>query len=267
MQRRHSGSIACGVAALVLALGIGRATRAVGADLTPLETRYAEMLREHTRRVADVVGTRVDYRALDGDPRWQELVGELAAARPDRLQRRDEKLAFWINSYNIAAIELVRQHYPVESIRDIGHLLRPVWSREALRIGGRAYKLGEIEHEILRPMEEPRIHAAIVCASTSCPSLSREPFRASALDRQLDEAMHRFVASPGKGARIDRAEGSITLSRIFDWFEEDFEERGGVMAVVAAHLPDSDARWLLAQGDAVRIEYFDYDWSLNDVAR
>ena len=70
-------------------------------------------------------------------------------------------------------------HYPVDGIKEIGSWLRPVWKIEAGRIGGRSYSLDAIEHEILRPLGDPRIHGAVVCASTSCPPLRREPYRGS----------------------------------------------------------------------------------------
>ena len=152
----------------------------------------------------------------------------------------------------------------IRSIRDAGSFLRPVWKREAGIAAGRSVTLDEIEHEILRPMAEPRIHAAIVCASTSCPSLRRTPFTAASLDAELDDAMTRWLASPEKGLRIERAAARITISRIFDWFEEDFEARGGVLAVVTRYAPEADRAWLAENGARAELDYFDYDWSLNE---
>ncbi|MEM9177135.1 MAG: DUF547 domain-containing protein, partial [Myxococcota bacterium] len=116
----------------------------------------------------------------------------------------------------------------------------------------------------LRKMGEPRIHAAIVCASTSCPPLMRSAFRAEQLDAQLDAAMARWLASPEKGVAIDRASKTVRASAIFDWFEEDFEAQGGVLATIARHVPETDAAWLRGPGRNARIRHFDYDWSLND---
>src|SRR4030095_12503639 len=138
-----------------------------------------------------------------------------------------------IDAYNILAIDLVARHYPVASIRDLGSLLRPVWKIEAGRVGGRAYSLDEIEHGILRPLGDPRVHMAIVCASVSCPSLAREPFVAARIDAQLDAASARFVANEQKGVRVE-ARG-VRLSKIFDWFAADFAAGGGVLAFVRRH--------------------------------
>jgi hypothetical protein len=231
---------------------------------------YAGILLRHTREVADVAGVRVDYRGLAGAPEWTRLVARLAAADPERLGEGSvghrERLAFWINAYNILAIELVVRHPGVASIREIGSLLRPVWSREVGPVGGRGRSLGEIEHEILRPLGDPRIHGAIVCASVSCPPLRREPFAAERIDEQLDEQLRRWLASPEKGLRVDAGAGTLHLSRIFDWFEADFEATGGVLAFVARRAPDAEGRWIAEHADRVRVRYLPYDWDLNALA-
>jgi hypothetical protein len=227
---------------------------------------YARVLAEHTHPVPDRAGVRVDYAALRVSADWRALVASLSASRPPPLTERSEALAFWINAYNLLAIDLVVEGKPAASIRDLGSLLRPVWKREAGRIGGKAVTLDEIEHEILRKQGEPRIHAAIVCASVSCPSLAREPFRPASLDAQLDAALRGFLADPRKGARLDAERARLTLSPIFDWFEEDFAAAGGVLGFVRPHLPEATRRSLDTQADRVELDWFDYDWALNDSA-
>jgi hypothetical protein len=234
---------------------------------SPIDTAlYATLLDRHTRSVPETVGTVVDYRTLASDPEWTRLVSDLATANPVTLADRYEKLAFWINVYNILAIETVARSYPVESIRDLGSFFRPVWKKTAGDVGGRNVTLDAVEHRILRPMGEPRIHAAIVCASTSCPSLRREPFVAGRLDAQLDDAMGKFVTDSRKGVRIDRESDTVHLSRIFEWFSEDFTQRGDVLGAIAPYLAPSDRSWLDQHPD-VQIRYLDYDWRLNDRAK
>jgi len=227
---------------------------------------YASLLEAHTKSVADVVGTRVDYRALGRSEDWKRLVAQIRSARPSKLDR-DGTLAFWINAYNILTIDLVLQHYPLDSIRDIGSFFFPVWNVEVATIEGRTLSLGEIEHEILRKMGEPRIHAAIVCASTSCPPLARTPFTPARLGADLDAAMRQWLASSEKGVSIDRTRNQVSVSAIFDWFEEDFETGGGVLATIARYAPTADAAWLQNEGRQARIQFFDYDWTLNDFTR
>jgi hypothetical protein len=228
---------------------------------------YARLLLDHTVEVSDIAGTRVDYEALGGPAAgdWRQLVEGLADADPEALTSRSARLAFWIDVYNILAIDMVVRHGPVESSRDIGSLFRPVWKLPAGVVGGRTVTLDEVEHAILRPMGEPRVHAAIVCASLSCPPLLREPYRAETLDAQLTGNTRRFLADPRKGVRVDEMEAAIYLSRIFDWFEEDFEAGGGVLAFVGRYGPGSVSAFLEARGGDVDVEKLGYDWNLNAV--
>jgi hypothetical protein len=251
-----------GRAALALiAAALARPAAATGFDLD----LWDALLGRYTREVADPAGVRVDYEGLRAEPRWKELLASLAAAAPAPEAPRAERLAFWIDAYNVLAIDVVLQHYPLASIRDAGSWLRPVWKRPAGVVGGRSVTLDEIEHAILRPLGEPRIHAAIVCASTSCPSLRREAYRAERLEAQLEDALRRFLADPTKGSRLDEAAGELRLSPIFEWFAEDFEPQGGVRAYLAPRLPAASARALAARGAGLRLAYFDYDWRLNDL--
>jgi hypothetical protein len=248
---------------LALAVILG-STTAASADSGGWMDRYAGLLDRYTEAVDTIVGTRVDYAGLRREPEWKALIGELSEVDPSTLQTRASRLAFWINAYNIFAIDLIVTNPPVESIKDLGSFFSPVWRKEAGRLAGRAYSLDEIEHGILRKLGEPRIHGAIVCASVSCPNLRREPYLADRIDAQLADNMRAWLARPEKGLAIDAAAGRVRLSPIFDWFEEDFDQAGGVMAVVTRHAPESDRSWLAANGSTARIAYFSYDWDLND---
>jgi hypothetical protein len=230
----------------------------------PLDTDlYARVLDRHTAHVGEPPRVHVDYRSLRDDAAWQQLVAELARVDPATLRSREERLAFWINAYNVLAIDTIVRNYPVKSIRDAGSLFFPVWYREAGRIGGEAVTLDGIEHRILRPLGDPRIHAAVVCASRSCPSLRREPYHAETIDAELDDSVARFLADPRKGLAIERDARRVRLSRVFEWFEEDFAAQGGVLAFVARSAPPDAREWLRANGGEVEIEHFDYDWRLN----
>jgi hypothetical protein len=235
-----------------------------GALPASFDADYAAMLSQYTFSVDAKVGTRVDYRGLLSEPRWKQLVAALDAVDPTKLTTRDERLAFWINAYNIFAIDLIVRSYPVESIKDLGSFFSPVWKREAGRIAGRGHSLEEIEHEILRPMGEARIHGAIVCASISCPNLLREPYRAESLNAQLDASMHAWLRRPEKGLRLHRKSRSVQISPIFEWFAEDFDAQGGALAVVTRYAPDADRAWLQSNGSGLEVDYFEYDWGLNE---
>jgi hypothetical protein len=204
----------------------------------------------------------VDYAALTRDARWEKVVKSLQGAKPSALGAPDAKLAFWINAYNVLAIQTVLRAYPIDSIKDVGSLFSPVWKRDAGKIEGKTVTLDQIEHEILRPMGDPRIHAAIVCASRSCPSLRREPYTVAGVNAQLDESMRRFLADKRKGLELDAKNGRLRLSSIFKWFSEDFDKKGGVVPFVARYAPTEVRTWLGAHPNP-KLEYFSYDWQLN----
>ena len=236
---------------------------AAAAEVSLDSDLYGQLLESHTRAVPEVVGTRVDYLALKESADWKRLVRQVHDARPSQLTP-DEQIAFWINAYNILTIDLVVAHYPIDGIKQIGSFFSPVWDLEVATIEGRSLSLGAIEHEILRKRGEPRIHAAIVCASVSCPPLARTPFHAKNLDADLSAAMKNWLANDEKGISIDRKNKIIRLSKVFDWFEEDFDAKGGVLTAIAPYLEKDDAAWLRAEGQNASIRYFGYDWSLND---
>ncbi len=225
------------------------------------------LLSDHVRSgaIKDVRLNVVDYSAMGRDKRFRELLDALDGFDPEDLGTRAERLAFWINVYNIFAISKVLEGYPVESIRDLGGIFKSVWKQKAGTIGGRSYSLDEIEHEILRPLGEPRIHFAIVCASVSCPDLATEPFEAEYIDAQLERGARSFLKNPAKGVRVDDSGRTVYISSIFKWFAGDFEPLGGVKAFISGRV-EPDVRKRLTS-PAYSIDYLDYDWSLNDSAR
>ena len=184
---------------------------------------------------------------------------------------RSEQIATWVNAYNAFTVELILRHRgEISSIRDIPRSQR--WKLRAWNVGGREVSLDQIEHDILRPeYAEPRIHFALNCASIGCPALRDEAYTGARLDAQLDDAAHRFLTNPEKGARTGFREGwlggetpTLWLSSIFDWFGEDFEQASGsVREYVTPYLSSEDRRFVERHGEELDIEHLDYDWSLN----
>jgi len=196
----------------------------------------------------------LDYSTLGKDPRFTEMLNILQSYPIETLTESSQRIAFYINAYNIFAIKMVVDHYPLESIRDVGSFLRPVWNRRAGTLGGDDVTLDQIEHDILRKLGEPRIHFAIVCASVSCPDLRAQAFESELLSEQLDEQVSGFLRNAQKGLEVDK--GLIRVSKIFDWFEEDFEPAGAEAFIRRYRDLPANTR--------VRAN-LDYDWSLNDI--
>jgi hypothetical protein len=203
---------------------------------------------------------RVAYRDIQQTDRerFDAYIEALATAEPDAWPER-QQLAFWINAYNAGIFLAVFQGFSAESLLGRAKLFK-FWKFE---VAGKRRTLDEIEHKILRKrFTEPRIHFALVCASTSCPRLPQRAFVAARLDAQLDEAARLFINDPERN-RFDVERGKAKLSKIFDWFKKDFERDGTLVQFLARYVDDESARdWLRAGGD-IDIDHLDYDWSLN----
>ena len=176
----------------------------------------------------------------------------------------NQQKAFLVNAYNSLTIKLILDHFPVKSIKKIGGFLTKPWDIDFFKIlDGKITSLDSIEHEYLRKIpkyKDPRIHAAVNCASISCPRLWHEAFVASKLDQQLDDAARTWLRDSTRN-RYDLKTQKIEISKIFDWFEEDFGNSSkGVIAFIKAYGPEEIAKKLSDQAD---ISYLDYNWQLN----
>ena len=143
----------------------------------------------------------VDYKNFQRDSNeLKRYLNQLAAAPPDDSWPRAEQMAYWINAYNAFTIQLILENYPVKSIKDIKRgiaFVNSVWDIKFIRIGDKTYDLNNIEHGILRSkFKDARIHAAINCASYSCPRLRAGAYTAGQLEEQLEEAMRTFINDP-----------------------------------------------------------------------
>jgi hypothetical protein len=168
---------------------------------------------------------------------------------------REEQMAFLINAYNAFTVEKILTRYPdIRSIWDFGKIFANPFKDEFFTLLGRRMSLDGIEHGMLRKnYREPRVHYAVNCASVSCPMLREEAYVAARLDRQLEEQAVRFLSDR---SRNRFREGRLQVSKIFDWFKEDFEPRQAYFARYAKALG--------YPGGEVPITFLDYDWSLND---
>jgi hypothetical protein len=232
----------------------------------------------------------VDYQTLKVNrQRLDAFAAPLETLRPavySKWSQRDQ-IAFWINAYNALTLEAIISYYPIRasflrslvfpknSIRQIPG----VWTELQFEVLGKKVTLNQIEHEILRKeFNEPRIHVALVCAAKGCPPLRNEPYTGDRLDEQFADQTKRFLSQAGK-FRIDRAQGRVYLSPIFDWFGGDFVKTFGagvnpksgrnveekaVLNFIAAHLGTNDRDYLVTGN--YKVVYLDYDWSLNEQA-
>lgn len=203
----------------------------------------------------------VDYKSFKSDSKLNEYLNQLASADIKRFNE-NEQLAFWINAYNAYTIKLIVDKYPVKSIKDIGFpLISSPWDREFASVAGKKYTLNNIEHDIIRKnFNEPRIHFALVCAALSCPPLRSEAYTGIRLNEQLENQTTVFFSDISKN-KIDRANKTISVSKILDWYKSDFEKTGNYNENVWLLFPKE-----LRPDEPVKnyeIKYIDYNWDLN----
>jgi hypothetical protein len=203
----------------------------------------------------------VDYKGFIRDSAaLNQYLKVLETAHPsDKGWTRNEQMAYWINAYNAYTVQLIVRNYPVESIKDIKRglaFVNSVWDIKFIHIQGFTYDLNNIEHNILRPVfKDARVHAAVNCASYSCPKLRNEAYTADKLETQLDAGMREFINDPVRNRiTADKAE----VSEIFKWFKSDFERDAGS---VRAYLNRYAA---VKMGDKTPIDHIDYNWKLNE---
>lgn len=185
----------------------------------------------------------------------------------------DEQLAFLINTYNAWTIRLILTEYPMlESIRDIGFLPGAAWRRKIVALFGEKFSLDEVEHEMIRQwsqFQEPRIHFAVNCAAIGCPPLRREAYEGQRLQQQLENNTRLFLSDRDRNYLEGK---TLYVSRIFDWYQEDFEKGwSGVeslrhfLARYAVELGLSNQEVADLLSGVIRIRYLSYDWGLNEL--
>jgi hypothetical protein len=218
-------------------------------------THYGALLSKYVRQgeKQGIKATLVDYASWGKDPLHKKALDALLQVNPEALSG-EEKMAFWINAYNLLTIDLITKTGEEESIKNQGSLFKNVWKMYGWKIHGKRYTLDEIEHTLLRPMGDPRIHVAINCASLSCPDLRMEPYTVKKLNDQLDEQAQLFAMNQSKAVAITNS--GLKISKIFKWFADDFGDEKGAVAFIHTHLPQAK--------HVNKIDgYFDYNWSLN----
>lgn len=207
---------------------------------------------------AHVEDGRVDYPAIADDPRFNNYIQQLSRVDPGNLPQ-PRALPFWINSYNALAIAgILNGNTPLT----LGGKYR-FFVGHKNNVGGEQINLYTIEHGIIIPLGEPRIHFAIVCAAQSCPPLRSEAFRADELNEQLDQQARVFINNPVMN-RFDSDNRVAHLSKIFDWFKDDFEKQSGrpLLHYIADYVGDSALAESL-KSEEWEIEYNVYDWHTN----
>ena len=206
----------------------------------------------------------VDYNGIASDEVFHKYMRSLEIAKADALSR-DGQLAFWINAYNAVTIDKVIKWKPKKSVRET--LIPGVWTstkffttRQHI-VAGQQVSQDDIEHEILRKrFQDPRIHFAIICASSGCPLLPQFAYTAENVQLKLKEETRKYLNSK-RGLRIDYVENTIQLSKLFDWFAGDFTSKSGsITNFIKPYISEKAMSFL---DRMPKMSYIHYDWALN----
>jgi hypothetical protein len=231
----------------------------------------------------------VDYKRLK--PKKLDLINLLQQfANLDQSQynawSKEDKIAFWINAYNIQMLKVIIDNYPIQSSRihrlfwpptSIRHI-KGIWSTYKFLAMDEEFTLLAVERRIFRrQFDEPRVFFALCRASLSGPPLRNEPYYGHKLYEQLDDQVRKFLAGP-HGFQIDQNDKKVYLSAILqpNWFGSEFVDKYGidkkfkdhppavraVLNFITNYISEPDTRFLELQNYSV--DYLSYDWRLNE---
>jgi len=182
-------------------------------------------------------------------------VGEIKEKNP-------EDLAMYCNAYNLWSMYLACKKLQRSDKRWKGNV--NLWERarffkfSQIVVAGKKTNLYALENSVIRKYEDPRIHFAINCSSTSCPPLPNFLFSGQQLNDQLEAQTRRFINEAG-GVKLNAEDKTVELSSIFKWYTSDFKAstHGSITAFVNHYLQDGQIT------EDMKITYMPYDWSVN----
>ena len=255
-------------ARLILAgLAIG-ASQALAQGFDHSHKAWDELLGKHVVVISGGRASQLSYAAMARDrAALKAYLGALQRVTEGEFGGwpKPGRMAFLINAYNAFTVEKILTRYPdINSIWDFGRLIGNPFKDEFFVLLGRSSFLDRIEHEMLRQpgaYDEPRVHYALSCAAVGCPMLREEAYVTARLEQQLEEQAVRFLSDR---SRNRFANGRLEVSRIFDWYREDFAPRERYFAKYSQLLADAPGQQqAIAEGRAP-LAFLDYDWSLNE---
>jgi len=236
---------------------------------------WSALLKRHVVWLGGGHESRVSYAGMQRDRgQLKRYLESLSAVSPSEFETwpKPRRLAFLINAYNAFTVELVLTRYPdLKSIRDLGSVFASPWKKRFFSLLGQQRSLDDIEHGMIRAKgvyDDPRIHMAVNCAAIGCPALRDEAYVESELDQQLDDQVRRFLSDRTRN-RYSAQSNALEVSKIFDWYGEDFSRASssvkGFLARHANLLSDDPGAQARIREMRVPLRFLEYDWSLNAI--
>ena len=250
---------------LLLATSILLITMNTQADEVFSHDDWNSVLGEYVNAQGYVDYQRLKSNSATFDRYVQRIESVSPASNPELFPTKADELAYYMNAYNALVFKGVLSRGPEQ---------KSVWRglvsgynffvKMKITVGGKRTNLKKLEDDIIRAKYlDPRIHAAINCASISCPRLPREAFVAATLEQQLDDAMREFVNSE-LHVTLDQTRRIAKVSKIFKWFKEDFinyEKSNGNLQPSLLHYINQ-YREMKIPAD-FKIEFLDYNKKIN----
>ncbi|MHA2223413.1 MAG: DUF547 domain-containing protein, partial [Candidatus Thorarchaeota archaeon] len=237
------------------------------ADTEQESTSLNQNLKSIIDRYRDPQGN-VNYFALMADKSMVDFAEALADFDLSTLKTREEKLAFWINSYNALSIYGVVKKLKKDP--DFASKGNKSWfgrvrffALQKFKVGGDEYSLKTIEDNIRKDFDDPRIHFALNCSSLGCPLLKDGFYSAENIETELDAATKLYLSS-SEGLRVDKDKNVMYASKIFKWYAKDFEKTGKkVIDFIHEYAPAHIREFMDERDGKYKRKYIEYDWSLN----
>jgi hypothetical protein len=228
------------------------------------------LLESVLKRYRDPLGN-VDYLSMLADASVVRFAESLAIFDLSSLKTKEQEMAFWINSYNALSIYGVLKKIRTDPSfveRGNSSWLQRVrfFALQKFTIGGEQFTLRDIENNLRKNYDDPRIHFALNCSSTSCPALKDGRYSAEQLDSELDAAAKLYLSSP-QGLKLNKNDRTLYVSLIFKWYKRDFERTGkSVPEYIMQYVSDDEREFIEKYRDTIKVKYLEYDWSLNSSA-
>ncbi len=206
----------------------------------------------HSFLSKNVKGGKVNYKSIAANKKDLTALVNYAAGKQTFGTTADEK-AFYLNTYNVTVINGIIKNYPTKGPMAITGF----FDKLTYTVNGNVVSLNNIENDIIRKkFPDARVHFALVCGAKSCPPIQSYAFNAKDLDAQLTTLAKQSIQNTNF-TKLDLKNNKANISKIFDWYKEDFiKAKGTVLAFLNSYLTSP-------LPSNTKIEFYDYDWALN----
>lgn len=213
---------------------------------------------------------RVNYNSLRKKRKKLDVyLCRLANTNAKKIKKYTARFSFWINAYNAITLRAVLDRLPKSSSAQKGFSVAKkkfnFWKGTKYQVSGRWYTLDQIENKVIRKrFPDPRLHFALVCAARGCPHLANRAYTSSRLYRMLNKNTRKYLASPS-GSRLDRKKMVIHLSKLFNWYKQDFvtKKYAHRLLFVAKYSGKADRKFIRANYKKLTTKWLKYSWKLN----